>query len=71
MPSKERIICVDIYRLDKLISCSTFGEAFKSPHLQRYVSGKLEDEGGIYNILYTYRPFVFGSSVKKPLLIGG
>ncbi len=31
MPAKERIICVDIYRLGKLISWSTLGEVFIDP----------------------------------------
>ena len=33
MQAKERIICVDIYRHGKLISCTTPGEALKSPQL--------------------------------------
>jgi hypothetical protein len=32
MPANEQVICVDIYRLGKLISWSTPGEAFKRPH---------------------------------------
>ncbi len=35
MPAKERVICVDIYRLGKLISCSTLGRVFIDPHLER------------------------------------
>ncbi len=68
IPEKERLICADIYRPGKLINSSTSGEAFIDSHLQWYVYGKLEDGGSLYIILYTYRHFVLGSSVKRPLL---
>ena len=50
MPEKK---CADIYRPGKLINCATFGEAFKRPHLQRYLSRKLEDEGGTLTMFST------------------
>ena len=68
MPEKERVICVDIYRLGKLISWSTSGEAFKSPRFPREFWKRL---AGADKHHYAYRPFVFGSSVKKPLLEAG
>jgi hypothetical protein len=40
MPAKEQVICVDIYRLAKLISCSTSGEVSKCPRFPREFWGK-------------------------------
>ncbi len=64
-PAKERVICADIYRHGKLISCTTSGEAFKSPHLQD-MSGETTGGQGLSKIIYTYRPYLLRSLERAP-----
>ena len=52
-PAKERVKC-DVQQETQTVF---LGEAFIDPHLQMFVCEELEDGGGLYNILYTYRPF--------------
>ncbi len=60
IPEKERIICVGIYRLDKLITCTTFGEVFIDPHLQRKSRDNREARV-LYEQIYTLIDhFVYG-----------